>query len=413
MKTKLKILFKKPILIILFFILLVYFPVGLASSSEGIERLYPITISIDKLENNEYQVGLLSFLTTQNTQYSENYFLLRGNGKSLSDAIISISNILGRRITLTHTTTILLGKSILNENIATTLDYFYRNELVNNDTYLIFTNLSAFDILTIEKTFINLSSISLEDVARFNSQNTLFSDTNIESFYKGYFSPNKTSFISLLKTPEEYQQQTSETSSKTTSNGQGNKEESSDFKTDDLLNKFEVCTFYDGKFSNILTQDDITSWNITNPKTKNTTFTLENFSNEIFDNATLTFLIRQNKVKISTRFENNKPILEYNICLYLTLNEVDKTTIIEKDYSSETNFLTEELQIRIENELKTKFSSFLKKLTASKTDILNVYSLFSQKNYFEFNDWIETLENPENFLEKIEYRMSINSQLSK
>ena len=60
MRKIIKNLIKKPILIVFLLILIFFLPAGLATPATGLDRFYPTSISIDLLENGEYEVILSS-----------------------------------------------------------------------------------------------------------------------------------------------------------------------------------------------------------------------------------------------------------------------------------------------------------------------------------------------------------------
>lgn len=414
MKKIIKNLVKKPILIVFLIILFIYLPIGLANPATGIDRFYPTSISIDVLENGEYEVGLLVFITPLEVQYSENYIIFTTRGKTIAEAIESMSKTLGKKITLTHISSITIGAQLAQNDPVNNLDYLFRNELVTNDTYLLCSSGSALDLLKIEQKVVNLSNIEQEYIVRYNSQHNFFADTNIETFYKGYFSPNKTSIMGVLKPIEEVVDEFEGESGGASSNGDSTSSgKSNSIENDYLENDMDLALFYDGKWVGTLNAEEIKGWNWVNPKINDVILSIDNASNAYFEDARMSFTVNDNSVNDKLFFENGKPVVEFESYLSLTLSEVKPKRILRKHYDKKIDYMTDDIKINIENTVKTQFTNMLKKTQDLKIDILDIYSRFIEKKYFEFTKWYENLDDKENFLKQIEFRMSVNMQLAK
>ncbi|MBR5226836.1 MAG: hypothetical protein IKV69_02045 [Clostridia bacterium] len=427
MKNALKTIISKPILLVLIFILIVYFPTSISAPPEGVERQHIASVGID-LADDGIELSVLSHVSSQNDKYKKTYIVTSTTAPNVALALFDISSITGRQSALTHTTTIVVSQAIAETGLQKYLDYFYRDPNVANDTFVICTTGKAKDLLNFEKERINSAGYGLEEVLIYNAQNTYFSDSNLESFFKGYFGPSQTSMIAMAELePNPDGEQTLQSggggggsgggsggTSPSSTGGNAGKPATSGEDTGPkrIKSLSKIALIKQGKYLDTLENQDVLAFNLVTNGSHNIYFTIDNFTDQHFQNASLEFNIITNKLSFVTRFENNKPIFEINSLVSLALESVMGEEIYKEYYFNDINPLSPKLKNMISQELRAKVSNFLKKIIADKTDVFGVYATLNNQQGKRFRDWYESLENPADYLNHIEFRMTVNPLLT-
>lgn len=416
-----KTLFTKPILLAFLFVLIVFLPTSISAPPEGVERQHISTIGLDKSDDGGIELSLLAHVSKQSDKYNQAYILTSTTAQSLPYAFAKIGSITGREVTLTHTATLVISQELLQDGLHKYLDYFYRNDNVANDTFVVCTPGKAKDLLNFEKERINSAGYGLEEVLVHNAENTYFSDSNIESFYKGYFSPSHSSLVAIaeLEPNPDGQQLLQSGGSSGGSSGDGQSGGSSGEGSGDAQNQpvrikdlAQLGLLKYGKLVDILDRELIFGMNLVNSSTHNVFFTIKNFSDQHYQNADIELNIVVNRVSYITDFENNKPVFTINSLVSLGLQSVVADEALEEYYHNNINPLSLELKNEVIKNLKNKFAAFLKKMIDNQADTFGVYSAFNNQHSIKFQKWLQTLDDPEDFLSKIEFRMSINPILT-
>lgn len=427
MKNTLKTFISKPILLILVFILIVYLPTSISAPPEGVERQHIASVGVD-LAPEGIELSVLSHVSSQNDKYKKTYIVTSTTAPNVALALFDISSITGRQSALTHTTTIVVSQELAETGLQKYLDYFYRDPNVANDTFVICTTGKAKDLLNFEKERINSSGYGLEEVLIYNARNTYFSDSNLESFFKGYFGPSQTSMIAMAELePNPDGEQTLQSgggggssgggsggTSPASTGGNSGKPATSGEDTGPkrIKSLSKIALIKKGKYLDTLESQDVLGFNLVTNGSHNIYFTIDNFTDQHFQNATLEFNIITNKISFVTRFENNKPIFEIDSLISLALESVMGEEIYKEYYYNDINPLSTKLKNAISENLRTQVAKFLQKLIADKTDIFGVYATLNNQQGKKFRDWHESLVDPNDYLNEIEFRMTINPILT-
>lgn len=424
---------KKPILIIMTIILVVFLPSGLEASPEGIDLLHAVSLGIDKYED-ELEISIMAFVTTSKEKFSEDFFIVTARAPAVSEALKLIGINLGKRLITIHIGIIVINQEVAIEGVMDSLNYFYRSSAITNDTFLACSTSTAKEFLEHEMKLIKESGIRLEEIGLYNENHMFISDTNIESFYRGYFSESKASLISLieLKSEEEAVQttlgegagsggqagtsgggqtsssgggQTSSSGGQTSSSGGGGSTEQKY-----VQNTGKAAIFYDGLFKAILNKEEMRGLNWVGDNTKDINIKIDNITDKNYENATLFFNVEGNEVKLNSYFNyNNKPVLEITVKIHLKVEQVLQEDLIgvEKNISDAKNYLTDVVRNKLEYQVKKEFSLGLQKLIENQADVLDIYKTFNCKNHSKFQEWYKRLEEPKEFLREIDYRLTV------
>lgn len=416
MKNFFSYILKKPIFIVFLIILIFYLPAGLSAPPESVDRQHISTVGIDVVEEGEVELSVLSYVSSQSEKYYKKFLLVSAQAETVAEALSRIGSMMGRKVSLTHVSVLVVGEALAADGVEKYLDFFYRNENLTNDTYLVCAKGTAKDLLKFEKERINSTGYGLEEMSFYGRKEVYFRNSNVESFYRGYLGPVRSAIIPIIEledNPDGEQllssgasgSSTSTTSSSSTSSGQANT------KKVNYINKLGLLK--DGKLVDYIEENEMFAASIVNPQAKNIFLEIKNFTDDNIEDANVVLQIKYNQIDRSAEFLNNKPVISFNVLTYFCITDIVNNDIGASYFNNDTNFLTPELKSRIENELKNRFSMLVKKIIANKTDIVAVYSTFHDQHYTEFNKWYENLDDKDNFLSQIEYHMTINPILTK
>ena len=430
MKNTLKTLFTKPILLALIFILIVYLPTSISAPPEGVERQHIASVGIDLAENG-IELSVLSHVSSQNDKYKKTYIVTSTTAPNVALALFDISSITGRQSALTHTTTIVVSQELAETGLHNYLDYFYRDPNVANDTFVICTTSKAKDLLNFEKERINSAGYGLEEVLIYNAQNTYFSDSNLESFFKGYFSPTQTSMLAMAELePNPDGEQTLQSgggggggsssgggsggTSPASTGGNSGKPATSGEDTGPkrIKSLSNIALIKKGKYLDTLETEDVAGFNLVTNGSHNIYFTVDNFTDQVFQNATIEFNIITNKLAFVTSFENNRPVFEIDTLVSLAIESVMGEELYKEYYYNDINPLSPKLKNAVSEVIRGKISKFLQKIIKDKTDVLGIYATLNNQQGTKFQKWLESLRDPQDFLAEIEFRVTTNPILT-
>ncbi|MDD4686212.1 MAG: hypothetical protein PHI76_02910, partial [Clostridia bacterium] len=293
-----KAFIKRPILIAIALILIVFLPLGLSSSPESIDLLHAVSLGIDKYED-WLEISIMAFVATSKETFVENYFLITARAPSVAEALKLISINVGKRLMTIHIGVIVISQEIATEGVLDSLNYFYRSSAIVNDTFLMCSTSTAKEVIENEIKLINASGINLEEIGLYNENHIFVYETNIESFYCGYFSETKAALVPLIELKTEAE--ATQTTSKGTESGDGGQDGGASSGGGSEEQKFiqntgKSAIFYDGLLRTTMNEDEMRGINWIGNNTKDVNIRIDNVTDENFENASLFFAVEGNDV---------------------------------------------------------------------------------------------------------------------
>ncbi len=432
---------KNPMLFVFIIILLCFTPAAMFSPGESNNRAIVTAIGIDK-ENDEYEVSLLTFIPTPNQTYLETNSVVSSKGSTLAEAIAKTELTLGKRMGLSHAKTTVISTSLLKDDVSKDIDYLGRVASLSENTILICTDATAKEFLLAAQLLEKDIGTKLDKLISYNIDNIYVTDTSLEAFFKGYFSANGSSLIGFLsieevdstgkqknssgdKGEEDSQDMldlgekgdTSYSSSQPSSSGgaggaggsggSSNGENSQGQKK--IFNKGEVVLIKDGVMVAKLDDEQLYGINVLNDKAINRNIRIENVTDEVYNNATLTYQVKNKKVRTATKFENGIPVFSADVVLGLEIVEAkegEKSLVT----NTELNDIPYDVALRIEQYVKKGFADTLKLLRKNKTDVIGITQKFEAENRENFRKFLESLDDPDDFLNFIKFQLIVRVQ---
>ena len=444
--------FKKNPMLLVFLVILVFFaPFALFSPGESTRCSIVTAVGVDKL-GEEYEVSLLTFIPTANQTYLETNSVVTGKGKSVAEAISNAGLTLGKKVCLSHAKTTVISTKLMQDDIAKDIDYLGRVASLSENTILICTDNPAKEFLLAAQTLEKDIGLKLEELISYNVDNVYVTDTSVEAFFKGYYSQTGSSIIGYLKLAsgegEEKSQADSSQggnqsgggqsggnqnsggqgeesggesgidaqdevsgygSSQASSGGSSGSSSQSGNSDKKVLNSGEVVLIKNGIMVDKLSTEQLHGINIINGNAIDRTITIENVTDESYQDAMLTYTVKNKRVKITTKFENGHPIFRIDVILGLELVE-GKEGETNIRTNTELSDISEEVAGKVEQFLKSRFQDTLKVLRKNKTDVIGVTQMFERENKKEFRKFLRSLDDPDDFLNFMNFELVIKVQ---
>ena len=401
MKEKLKHIFSPRSVIIWVFILIVIatipeFTEPAMSQTEAIVNM----LCIEKVGEKNFKVAT-SVLTPAKEKES-NYQIYSGSGETVGEAVENVSLAIGKEMGFAQCEIMAFGNNICEDGILSSLDYLTRTRKVGRNAILInFTG----DGTEFAQTVSNLSkekTLKLENIMNFDKRYILSRDSNIDSFYKGYFSEISLGIMPQVKLENSEKDNSIEVQASSTDNSTSlSKNQENKY----LLNDGTMSVFKKGKKVLEIEPSMVQKINLFLNLSQEGTLKVENVTDEIYNNATIVFDLSNKSISLKPEFKNNKPIYNVEIDLTILVEEVmeeqPNTSFLRRNKEFLTPTAIEKLKDTIQSEMQTVIA-FCKE---HKIDLLNVYRQFNRKKYKDFQTYYHQVQ--ENYLNDIEFNINV------
>ena len=447
MKKILDAIKKTPMLLALVVIALGFFPRAIIAPSESATNAIVTAVGLDKVEDN-YEVTLLTFLSHPNQSYSEQYEVISSSAPSVSEAFTNASLQIGKTISLFHTHTAIVSEDMLQEDIVNSLDYLARIASLPQSCVLISTNVTSKQFLEFVQELDRESDINLEDLLFYTSNYVFWKFTTINSFYEGYYSPVHSSILGHLTIQqgdvngipitkidnvtgagggqsggsgggEESGGQSGSSSQATgameqttgkepSSQNEGEPTTQNNTKQLEIINDGSCILIKDGKLQSHMSKEQLRGLNWLNSAISGAVLTLENVSDENFDNAKLIYKVQREQILDRIEYENGIPVYTANLKLYISLLEANGA---KEDVSKtkEPSYISDRVREMIEKQVKSEINSSLNFLIENRADTIDMYERFYQSKRSETKQFLKSISGqPEDFLEKVVFKVIVS-----
>ena len=432
---------RTPMLLALVLIALWFFPSAIVAPSESAVNAIVTAVGLDKNEQ-DYEVTLMTFLSHPNQSYSEQYEVISCSAPSISEAFTNASLQIGKNISLFHTHTAIVSEKLLEEDIASALDYLGRVASLPQSCVLISTNVTSKQFLEFVQELDKESDINLEELLFYTSNYVLWKYTTINSFYEGYYSPVKASILGHLtitqgdvngipikntenvvglgsssggssggsESGQSSGSQQSESPNQTNGAQQSGGESQSSSSSNQLqiVNDGSCLLIKNGKMQAHMTKEQLRGLNWLNSSTSGAVITLKNVSDQTFDEARLIYKVQREQVLDKVEFENGVPVYTANIKLYVSLMEANGSKE-ELTESREVAYISDEVRELIEKQVKTEINSSLEFLSTQNCDTLDMYEKFYENCRAQTKNYLQTHSlQPEDFLKNVVFKVIVS-----
>ena len=409
-------IWRNKIFAVFIILILISSPATLYKQSDKDKTIVATSIGVEVIED-EYQVSILAVIPKGENDINSNLELFDAKGKSISQALDKITLDIGRNIGLAHCDCIIFHEDLMQDNLTQILDYFIRTANLSTNPTLIATPDSTKDLLNAVKTSNNLLDLSLKNIIMSQEERSLLSNVTIDRFYRAYYSPNSTFAIPIINVEKSGSNEgegggsgSSDNSSGGGSQGGGGSAQGSaggSQQQSKITNKGDIAIIRDGKFLSHLSDDEKFIYTLLSKTGEYQKFVLEDINDEHFIDSTVVFQEADKIVVAIPKFEDGKPVMEYNIWLSLMIDEV----VSSKNHSFAStngtiNYLTDNVKEKINAMIDEKLENTISLMQTKHYDILNVYEKFNAFKYRKFQDYINSLEDDE-YMSDMSFRINL------
>lgn len=401
-------IWKNKIFVIIALLIIITFPSTLYMQSDKDKTIVTSAIGIDK-QDDKYEITILAVIPKGSNDINSNLEIFSAEGESISEALDTISLDLGKKIGLAHCDSIIFSQKLMEENLTLLFDYFIRTANLSTNPTLVATPDSAKDLLSAIKSSNNLLDLSLKNIIDSQEDRTMLDNVTIDRFYRAYLSHNSTFAIPILSV----QDSTGEDSQSTGESSQGNSQQGGESsgggeKSKQIKNYNNIAIVRDGKYVATLNKEEKFIYNLlTNPSSYQK-FVLKNITDENVIDSTVILQEADKIIVPILKFEDKKPVIEYNIWLSVMLDEI----IGENNHSYASlngikNFLTPTIKESFNNLIQKNLEKTISSMHENRYDILNLYSKYNAFKYGEFQKYLSTLDHPIDYMTGVDIKINI------
>ncbi len=385
-------------MLLVFVLIIIFFTIpALTAPSETVENSIVTVVGIDF--DDEYEVSFLAFIPTPGKTFVEQYSVISTKGKSVGEAVEKAGLQIGKTMRLAHTKIALLGNGIIDRDVSEELSYLVHEVSLSKSCMLLSTNSTAKEVMKFVQENDKDSGDKLQNLSRYNTSSIYWGESSIESYFSGYFSPIKSSFLGYMELSDVVEDQGILINSEESQSDESQSDKSGE---KELINNGNLCLFKDGKKVGLIYEDEVKGLNWINPNIKEEAFSVKTDNGDIE-----TYFVKSRNVKRSVKICEGIAYLNINLTIKIERVEI-KGKIDQNADSVRLSQITEEKKKNIEKYIKKDFSKGLQVLKDKKVDIINVYRLFYQRKRTDFKKFLSSLENKEDFMNFVIFELKVN-----
>lgn len=243
-------------------------------------------------------------------------------GKSIADGLEKVSYKMGKMAGLCHTDFVILGESMLEENMVTALDYFARDAMVYPSIMMLVCEGKAKDTIKKTKDLELAVSVGLQKVFTFkqNSLNGLV--IPVDQFINCSYNISKSAIVSSIKIENEEENSSesggssdkSSSSSESQQGGSSSSGQSAPPESARIKYLNDLYYFKNGDYVGKLDKDkEILGYLLTDQDSTNGDFKVENVTSGLLENATIGLKFSNKKTSKKVEFKDGKPVFKVDI----------------------------------------------------------------------------------------------------
>ena len=362
-------------------------------------------MSIDKVDE---KIKVSTAVITPSSEKTTNYEVYSGVGETVGEAVENVSLTLGKSMGFAQCEIMAFGENLAQEGIMSSLDFMTRTRRVGRNAILI--NFSG-DVEEFQQAVVNLNiekSIPLEDVINFDKRYIPSADSNIHSFYKGYFSEISLGIMPKIQLLSEETNNAIEVESGATGGGSSSEPGSGTGGQNNqkyILNDGTVCVFKSGKKMLELSPKQMQKLNLLSNVEQEGTLKIDNVNDELYKNANVVLNIHDKKLSYKPKFEKNKPIIDIEISLAVLVEEVDEENPNKSFLKRNKEFLTDALLEKTKETVKQNCFEIIDYCKTNQIDLIGVYENFYRKQYKQFEKYYEKTQ--EKYLDDVDFNITV------
>lgn len=361
-------------------------------------------LCVEKIDN-EYKIATTVLTPSQEKKVNNEVYT--GSGETLGEAVNSIAIAIGKNMAFAQCEIVAFGENICKQSVIPAIDFMTRTKRVGRSAILVNFTGEAEDFANAVVKLNKDKALRLDQIMHYDERFILSKYSNIDSFYKGYYSAIKTGIMPQIKLEDKEDKSSIQVS------GQNSDEENSQSKSSSnesksekyIVNDGTICVFYDGAKRLDLTPEQMHDINILQDNKQEGVLKVEGVTDDIYKNATIVFALTKKDINLKPSFDNNKPIYTMDVEIRVLVDEVIDQEQSKKFLRRNKEFLTKAALDKLNVTLHQKMMDTIKFCQDNEIDLLNVYREFNAKHYKKFQKHLR--EQGGKYLNGIDYKINI------
>jgi len=405
--------FKKRTWLFVLLACLVFIPQSFSYQAKLNMRVLVSGLAIDKTENG-YEVTAQVIMPSAGSEaggLGARLDFISEEGLSVADGIRRIVFKIGKTAALSHMGFVIVGESMLQDNLATALDFFARDAQINPSVMLLVCEGEAKETMKKTKDLELSVGVGLQKVFIYKQSSLNGIVMPMEEFIDNAFSFSQSSLVSGIEIEKENEQESSSESQNTNSLGEESSNSSSGSQEEKQARiKFynDVYYFKNGEYVNKLNnENEILGAYLADKTATNGEFVVKNVTGDALENATISVQFTNKKSKKKIDFKNNKMILN----LEIDIKDVQVIGILNSTKPSINIFDAQNQEIiklikdAIKQEVETCVLAAFNKAKKDNVDIFDIGERAYQTKTKEWKKFYD--KNGENYLKNTEIKIDV------
>lgn len=404
-------------------------------------RIIVTGIAVDKSDDGYEVTAQIAKITpgTDSPGTNASIDFMTDSDETLSGAISKLSYKAGKVAAFSHTNFVILGKSLLEEDITKCLDYFIRDKFIKNSAMLLFAEESAKDEIKKTKNIELTVGLGLQKVYLYKEKDGDGIMTTVLEFLNKTKNYSKTSVASVfsLKSNEESSTGSSsgsggeesdsgglESSSSgsggsssgssgggsgsagSTSGGSSSGGESGSSgggeETQFFVPRTPIMCFVNGKFAGKLEEDEETlGFMLFSKKASSIDLNIE-VNEGTLAGTKLAIIIRHKGTSKKVRFENGKPCID----LKITINNADINEILNQNIVPELS--SEEYKIVIQTIKDTISKAVGVSFEKAKSFGADIFEAYENAYKYSYSETVKNYSSSEDFVRDLKLNVDVD-----
>ncbi len=352
-----------------------------------------VSIGIDKKDDlysvtTQIAIPQASADTTQNSES-----IITGEGETIYSAISKIGEQTGWYPKLSFCNLIVLGESIIKDDVMSVVDFFVRSYKVEDSAILCACEGSAKDLLASTSPLDNVSGFALSKifVRDFNTASRVMT-TTIKNFSIGYYSKSNSNFmpyVKKVKLDDEAKQAdnglsgSSGESSSGSSSGSSNQGEQSGKNSSVIYDATSTLLFFNGKNVGVLDGELSLIFSLLFKSVNEASFSILSHDHEGKEgNFLLSVTKATHKRKLT--FVDGKPVFKVYLDLWLKVSDSNVSQSINE--ISNLGKLNEETLYKAKVHVENMINTLFEKTKESGSDVFEYVNLLYKYYPFKYDE---------------------------
>lgn len=412
---------------------LIFIPQSFSYQAKLNMRVIVTGMAVDKVEEG-YEITAQVVMPSPGSESgggSATLGFISEQGANISEGIQKIAYKIGKTAGLSHMSFLIVGQSMLSENLAETLDYFIRDPEINTSVMVLVSPESGKDMLKKTETLELSAAVGLQKVFIYKQSSFNGIMMPIEEFINNSFSISKTSTISGIyitnegeeKLGENTDASISESKEGQTQGGQSGSQSGGENNGSSNANaspstpnnqqgriKYynDVYYFKKGKYIGKLdTEEELLGYFVTDKVSNNGELIIRNVNGSVLKNATVGLQFREEKSKRKVEFEEGRPVCTFKIQIkdVQIVEVLNQGQISEKIYHDPDDQMIKAIKDAVKNTIETNIMKTFEKTKSDDVDIFKIADSFYQYKPKQWKEFYS--EYGEAYLDEITVKVQV------